>query len=197
MNRTRVTVACALALALVGSLAATAAPVPVHLMPKPQLFFPTKLGAKHVSIWEQKELVEVVSKVTPVEGGFEVVMETVSEAGTRQHSETVVVTTRGLVRTHSYGRKHENPCVLLKLPHDENNTWKSDWGEQQRTLRTADWEEVEVPAGKMRALRVEHDESGEGKYESSMWYAPEIGCVNWYCTRCKVGRPLKAFTPGK
>ena len=50
MMRTRVAVAAALAL-VAGSFGAGAAPVPAHLMPKDEpLLFPTKVGAKHVSI---------------------------------------------------------------------------------------------------------------------------------------------------
>lgn len=104
MTRTRVAVACALALAA-GALGASAAPVPKHLMPKDEpLLFPTKVGAKHVSIWAGKDLVEEVSKVTPVEGGFEVETETVSDDGTRKHCQTVVASKRGILWTHYEGK---------------------------------------------------------------------------------------------
>jgi hypothetical protein len=190
-------VVCALAL-VAGSFGASAAPVPKHLMPKDEpLLFPTKVGARHVSIWNGRDLVEEVSKVTPVEGGFEVETETVSDDGTRKHCQTVVASKRGVLWTHYEGKKLDPACWAVKLPHAEGNSWQANWGGQVRTLTTTGWEEIEVPAGKFRAIRVTHDESGKGNPDSSMWYAPEIGCVTWYCTNSKVGRPLKSFTPGK
>ena len=135
--------------------------------------------------------------MTKIEGGFEVEMETVHEDGTHTHSETVRVTSRGLVRTHSDGKQLALPCELLVLPHVANNTWKSNWGGQIRVLSTAGWEEIEVPAGKVRAMRVDSDETGDGVPDSAAWDAPGIGCVSWYCQLSKCGRPLKSFTPGK
>lgn len=181
-----------------GSFGALAAPVPKHLMPKDaELLFPTKVGARHVSIWDGKDLVEEVSKVTPVADGYEVETETVSDNGARSHTQTVVVSKHGTLWTHYVGKKLDPACWAVKLPHGEGNSWKANWGGNQRTLSTAGWEEVEVPAGKFRAIRVDHDENGDGTADSSMWYAPGIGCVTWYCTKSKVGRPLKAFTLGK
>lgn len=197
MMHTRIVVAVAGALA-VGSFAAVAAPVPKHLMPKDEpLLFPTKVGARHVSVFGGKDLVEEVSKVTPVDGGFEVETETVSDDGTRKHQQTVVVSKHGILWTHYEGQKLDPACWAVKLPHAEGNSWQANWGGQERTLSTAGWEEIEVPAGKFRAIRVTHDERGKGNADSSMWYAPGIGCVTWYCTNSKVGRPLKSFTPGK
>jgi len=175
------------------ALAAPAAPVPVHLMPKAELFYPTTVGARHVSVWSKKDLIEEVSKVEKVADGFAVELEEVAADGTRKHSETVLVTTRGLTRTHSEGKKVDPPCRMLVLPHGAANAWDTLWGSQKEALRTAGWEEIEVPAGTFRAMRVDL----AGTSGIAHWYAPGIGCVNWYCTTSKVGRPLKSFTPGK
>lgn len=180
------------------ALGTSAAPVPKHLMPKEEPFFyPTTVGAKHVSIWSGQELVEVVAKVDKTEGGFVVHMERVQSDGTKKPSETVIVTARGLVRTHSGGKPLEKPCELLVLPHGESNTWLSNWGAQKRTLKTAGWEEIEVPAGKFRAMRVDHYTTEGANVDSTHWYAPGIGCVKWYSNSGKVGRPMQSFTPGK
>jgi len=49
-------------------------------------------------------------------------------------------------------------------------TWKG---------KVVGWEEVEVPAGKFKALRVEFDRSGQlqGSASESVWYAPEAKAV--------------------
>jgi hypothetical protein len=41
------------------------------------------------------------------------------------------------------------------------------------------WEDVEVPAGKFKALRLEFDRSGQmrGSASESVWYAPEAKAV--------------------
>jgi hypothetical protein len=176
------------------ALVLPAAPVPKHIMPKEEpYFYPTKVGAKHVSTWKDQEMVEVVSKVTPIKDGFEVETEMLVEGGKREPGETVRVTTSGLVRTHSEGHKLAKPYELLRLPHTERNSWESESFGKIDKLSTAGWEEIEVPAGKFRAMRVDL----AGTSGIAHWYAPGIGCVNWYCTTSKVGRPLKSFTPGK
>jgi hypothetical protein len=57
-------------------------------------------------------------------------------------------------------------------------------------------EEVLVPAGKYRAIRVEYRGAKDGKEETAtFWYAAEVGLVKMVCAGAV--QELKSFTPGK
>ena len=175
--------------------AAPAAPVPKHLMPKDDaFFFPTTVGAKHVSIWQGKDYVCVIAKVEKTDDGFVVTEEKEEADGTRAHEQTVVVSAKGLKVTHYYGKPQEPPIWLLQLPHVANNNWTDKWANTTRHLKTVGWEEIEVPAGKIRAMRVDRND-GVGTTVTTYWYAPGVGCVKWSCG--SQGREMKSFTPGK
>jgi hypothetical protein len=61
-------------------------------------------------------------------------------------------------------------------------------------------EEVEVPAGKFKALRVEAEqELGANVFKSTLWYAPGVGLVKSVTNTNGTERVqvLKSFTPGK
>jgi hypothetical protein len=95
---------------------------------------------------------------------------------------------------------------LLKLPAKAGDTWEwedraADAGRRQKIkFKIVGEEEVEVPAGKFKAIRVSEEEEVRGrttKHES--WYAPDVGLVK-RVTQLVVGEGvilLKSFTPGK
>jgi hypothetical protein len=186
---------CAVAVA---PLPAPAAPVPKHLIPKaeePPFCFPTRVGDRFVSVIGERELVVVVTKVQKTEEGFEVTQEYEDGMGGRNHDMTVIASAKGLKVVRYAGRQLDEPLWWLKLPHVANNEWTDTWAGQTRTHRTMGWEEIEVPAGKIRAIRVERDDGPQAMRTTTYWYAPGLGCIKW--SSGNGGRELKSFTPGK
>jgi hypothetical protein len=72
-----------------------------------------------------------------------------------------------------------------KWPVDVGDTWKYEYpvkaGVQVWEARVAGWEEVEVPAGKFRALKVEREmlsDPGGGKARTAIvWFSPEAKVI--------------------
>jgi hypothetical protein len=173
--------------------AAPAAPVPKHLMPKVDpVCFPTKVGDRMVSRLGGVELICVVTKVEKTAEGSVITQENEDGKGGRTPNMVVVVSDKGIKIVEYAGRKIDPPTWWLKLPHAANNEWPDSIGGGNR--RTAGWEEVEVPAGKFRAIRVERTDS-RGQVNTTYWYAPGLGNIKWAsATRT---RELTSFTPGK
>lgn len=85
--------------------------------------------------------------------------------------------------------------VPLKFPLSLGNTWAFSYKFQSKpetlvavtqTARVTRWEEVTVPAGTFKTLRVEHAgeytstegaQSWSGRITETFWYAPEVGRV--------------------
>ncbi|MBM3981858.1 MAG: hypothetical protein FJ304_16620 [Planctomycetes bacterium] len=179
-----VLLACALA-----PSAAPAAPVPKHLMPKdePHHLYPTRVGDRHISFYGSAVIEWVVTEVKEVEGGLMVRSENERD-GRRTPHEVVVVSRHGVKVIEYNGKKLDEPFWWVKLPHAGGNTWNDNkW-------KTAGWEDVEVPAGKFRAMRVERAERADAT-PTTYWWAPGIGCVKWSSDR--TGRELKQFISGK
>ena len=187
---------CAAPFALVLTVATSAAPVPKHLMPKDDPpFYMTKVGDRHVSLWQGKDYVCVVTKVEKTADGLVVTEDLEDETGARRHEQTIVVSEKGLRATFQDGKALDPPIWLLKLPHVENNKWTDEWFGSTRHYQTVGWEEIEVPAGKIRAMRVDRDNNGDGKSITTYWYAPGKGCIKWSCG--DLSREWKSFTPAK
>jgi hypothetical protein len=172
-----------------------AAPVPKHLLPKDEpLLYSVRVGDRHEStLFGGRAIVCVVTKAEKTAAGtlVEVVQEAVD--GTQTHDETVLVSATGVRVIDYFGQKADESFWWVKLPHNENNTWSDLWGGQQkREWRTAGWEEVKVPAGTFRALRVDRDDGGGA---TSYWWAAGVGCVKWVSGNA--GREMTAFKPGK
>ena len=53
---------------------------------------------------------------------------------------------------------------------------------------------VEVPAGKIRAIRLERDD-GPNRGVTTYWFAPAMGCIKWSSNGN--GREMTAFKSGK
>jgi hypothetical protein len=184
-----------LAALVVGSARPTsAAPVPRHLMPREDPYlYPTRVGDRHESVFNKQPVVCVVTKADSTQDG--ILVEVIEEHGDgpRTPYEIVLVSAAGVKQLEAYGKKNEEPVWWVKVPHAENNTWVDQWLQQNRSWKTTGWEEVEVPAGKFRALRTERTD-GPGAV-TTYWWAPRVGCIKW--TNANNGREMTAFTPGK
>jgi hypothetical protein len=171
-----------------------AAPVPKHLMPKDEpVCFATRVGDRMVSNWNGKELVVVVTAVEKVADGIKVTQEFEEPTGNR-HDQTVIVSAKGVQVVRYSGNDLNPPAWWLKLPHVAGNTWTDTWANQTRSYKTVEWEEVELPFGKVRAIRVERTDDARGG-ATTYWWAPGMGMVKW--SSGNSGRELKSFTPGK
>jgi hypothetical protein len=196
-SRLSLTAFLALVAALVVGLSnsSVAAPVPKHLMPKDEPYFhPTKVGDRLVSNWNGKELIVVVTAVEKVEGGLKVTQEFEEPTGNR-HDQTVLVSAKGVQVVRYSGKDLDPPTWWLKLPHVADNTWTDNWFGQTRSYKTIGWEDLDLPLGKVRAMRVDRSDDPQGKSVTTYWWAPGMGMVKW--SSGGMGRELKSFTPGK
>jgi hypothetical protein len=191
---------CAALLALVGgslvlnSPVVPAAPVPKHLMPKEDPYcYSTRVGDRHESVFGGQKVVCVVTKAEKTPDGILVEVIEEHDGAPPTPYEIVVVSAAGVKQLEAYGKKNDEPVWWFKLPHTENNTWADQWNQQDRNWKTTGWEQVEVPAGKYRALRTERTDGGPTV--TTYWWAPGVGCIKW--TNGNTGREMTAFLPGK
>jgi hypothetical protein len=165
---------------------AVAAPVPkaVHAVP---LYFPTTVGAKWVYETPNGQIETAV--VSAVEkDGDDLIVSREGADGTRTAYAKVIVSPDGLRQE----REATGGKVgwVLKSTVNAGDSWDMPEGGTRTVFGP---EEVEVPAGKFHALRVEYEQFG-AKYTS--WYAPNVGEVKRVMKRDQaetVPRALKAF----
>jgi hypothetical protein len=185
-----------------------AAPVPPERRQSP-LYFPTTVGTKWVyQLNDGREYTEVITGVEPVLGGAVVIVGAVAPDGKARPWYRHVVSERGLLRE-GIVLKSDRPQWLLKFPYKFGETWETG-GEQgprepipsEKWTHTSDGEEeVTVPAGTFRALRV--TSKGHGipgcvlppSGPSARWYAPRVGAVKM--TMGKTVWVLKEFDRGE
>jgi hypothetical protein len=125
-----------------------------------------------------------------------------SEMGVKLTTLTIRLSELEMVLLSNSVEKFEPPHALLKVTAKVGDTWKA-LGDNGTELiyKAMGEEEVEVPAGKFKALRVDTTFKFKGGDEgiSSTWYAPQLGRIK---AVLKTGRlehisVLKAFTEGK
>jgi hypothetical protein len=119
------------------------------------------------------------------------------------------VSPRGNGRVTAGGAERSEPYILLKLPAKAGDSWSSEPAPgrgrpaPRSTYTTVKVdEEIEVPAGKFKCVRVEAVSDANGRERKvTSWYAPGVGLVRMDGTgpdgTSKVQRELKSFTPGK
>ena len=187
--------------------AALAAPAPKDRKSDP--YFPTTEGTKRVYETRTGENVsehtEVVTKVEKKDGAFRVAVGQEVDGEMRVTS-VFEVSARGVSRVANAAGDLPNPVPLLKLAAKPGDTW--DWeregpggfGPVTTRYTAGPEEEVEVPAGKFKALRVESATELKGRVTKyTLWYAPGVGLVKSVSTSGGPERNqvLKAFKPGK
>lgn len=194
-------------LALVPS--ALSSPAPKD-RPNAAAYFPIRVGDRWVLKMQNgeaiSEITEVVTEVEKKDGDFIVTVGREVRGELRAYSKTRV-SDGGLFRITMGKAEYDPPVCVLKLPAKKGDSWTSEPnGTGGKLLRSqkhtiAGEEDIDVPAGKFKALRIEIElsiESGNG-FQSTIWYVPGMGPVK---TITKVnGREriqvLKSFTPGK
>jgi len=188
---------------------APAAPVPTHLLPKdPPLFQPIRKGAEWVyegggrtftlsvtaTERDEKSEATVITISQPLKGGKEV------------RVQKLAVSRRGILWLENSSGSYDTPYWLLKAPVRPKEEWAFTTSgpgiaNAKGTMTVAGVEDVQVPAGKFSAVRVEQKVTVIGTggvpdfdFSQTFWYAPDVGLVKWVCG--EAGSVLKEFTPG-
>jgi hypothetical protein len=198
---------CVAALAVLTAASITAA-APKLKGKVDALYYPTREGDKLV--YEMRsgdsvnELTEVVTKVERKDDALLVTVER-NAGGKKALASQFTVSEKGVTRVVTSGRELPVPIPMLKLPGKPGDTWTYEpdaaGGPPRKTTYTLGKEEdVEVPAGKFKALRVESEQVlGDNVYKSTLWYAPGVGLLKSVNNIGGTERTqvLKSFTPGK
>jgi hypothetical protein len=195
-----------LAALLFAPLAASAAPgVKEKAAP---LYYPTRVGDSRLyelrTGGETSAHRDIVTAVEAKDGVHRVTLSRVTE-GEPEVMGLVEVSAKGVYRLRSGGVTFKSPLPVVKLPVKPGETWDnradSDAGAAAlKKFTLVGEEEVEVPAGKFKAVRLD-SETGPGAdtVRTSSWYAPRVGLVKMKTVRdgTETLQVLKSFTPGK
>jgi hypothetical protein len=172
----------------------------------PGLYFPAAVGDQWKVILvspvvPEQENVQVVKAVETAGGVTTVTVENLRPDGEPGTTYLVEVSNQGVCITRSKGKQLDPPRWLLKLPAKPGFRWETPRFEPDRKdVRTeyrtiAGEEEVETPAGKFNAIRVDVRHRADGEVYQTEWHA-----VGWGHVRIQTGKSaivLKSFTHGK
>src|SRR5688572_4730755 len=161
---------------VLAALLAPAAAAPVPKDKKDVLYFPTAVGASWTYSAGKSEFTEVVTSVERKDGGAVVVAISRDTKGRITPLYTYEVSAKGLFRVATGKTPLDPPRCLLKLPAKDGDTWdhepKPKMGWKGKYVFKGE-EEVEVPAGKYKALKVEAElQATTGPNRTTYWYAP-------------------------
>jgi hypothetical protein len=191
---------------MLAALLALSLAAPVPKIKVPALYFPTAVGTKKVMKvtlrGETGETTETVTKVEEKDGVYTV---TTTDSSSKGWEYTYAVSAEGVVDVTNAGVTSRKPYVILKLPANEGDTWTNEvpvLGDGCRKIHTVGTEvEVEVPAGKYKAITVTTDFVLDVKHSitTKEWYAPGAGMVKRVSVvnGDEIIEELKEFTPGK
>src|SRR5262245_55324877 len=171
-------------------------------------YFPVTVGDRWVIEMRYKarttEYTEVVTAVEKKDGAALVTVDRESEGVVSSTPSQVRVTGKGLFRVSNLGTTYDAPYCVLQLPARPGDTWTSEvvsGGTLTSTFKykAVRFEDVEVPAGKFRAFRIEVDIDNRGQASRSViWYDARVGIVKMDHDDGAGGyvRVLKSFKPG-
>jgi hypothetical protein len=182
--------------------AAAAAPIPKEKAKAPD-YYPTALGSKWVYKVGETEMTFVV---TAVERKKDETLATIENQlnGLTAATERLSVSDKGVFRTELNKAVVDPPFCILKSPHKPGDKWDADSNVRGQQLKVAfatrESEEVAVPAGKYKAVRVDGDGVLAGTATKvTYWFAPDVGIVKLrhVLANGDLVLELKSFTPGK
>lgn len=196
-----------------------AAPEPKE--PNDDAYFPTEVGAKWVYQFQidkqagTTERTEIVTAVEENNGAKLVTVNEIKDDGKDDMMYTIRVSHRGLHLVSTRFSTLKPELCVLRLPFKEASNWEatvtysslSSGYEtvENRKFTAVALEEVKVPAGKFKAIRLlEKRKSGVLEREYTKWYAPQVGLIKQEYWDGVTDRPLvkvtsvlKSFTPAK
>ncbi len=125
-----------------------------------------------------------VLKLEKTHNGLRVTIKRGGSGGKPGVEDQIDVSATGLRLVQFGGRAIDPPSPLLRLPAEAGDTWKWEAAKkegaptQRTTFKLIGQEEIEVPAGKFKVLRVEQITELNGKStRCEEWYAPRVGLV--------------------
>lgn len=171
-------------------------------------YYPTAVGTKWVYDVNGRDLTwEVTAAETKAGETLVTVTQKIAD-GEREQILKASVSAKGVYQL-QMGPFQVDPVCELRFPVKAGNSRAVDIPSQEGGLRgstgtvtVGDAEDVDVPAGKFRAVRVDVTVTTvDGKplakpRRVTRWYAPGVGLVK-LTGETGVSRVLKAFTPGK
>lgn len=166
-------------------------------------YYPVQVG----NTWHYREgdtaFLVRVAKQEQVDQTFCALLETCVN-GSVVATEHVAPGKDGVYRYTVAGQKAKRPLCFLKLPPRHGETWTAETlvADQRILLEfVCGDEDIQVPAGKYRAIRVTTTrfEVGDRKHSLTTWYAQGVGMVKTTITVDGVERivELVKFEPGK
>jgi hypothetical protein len=201
---------------LLAAFVASAAPVPKGS--EKRFYFPLTVGAKWVMEQKAEDTVrtttQTVIKVEGKDGKYLVTVERENAPVTRA-VEVFEVTDEGVSRVSQGVVESKEPVPLLKLGVKVGDKWEveevvaigprgPDGSPRSITAKVTytagNEEEVEVPVGKFKAMKVEREFTRRGlTTKSTTWYAARVGVVKTESSMAdrKLIAALKEFMPGK
>lgn len=171
-------------------------------------YYPTTVGTRLVYDLDNGDG-ELALRIAAVEEKDSEKVVTVEERGTTRWlpSTKVIISERGLQEVENFGYKIE-PWYALKFPIKVGDKWDFDYSRsgpitgQKGTTTVLGEEEVTVPAGKFKAVKLERVITAQdGKvldkpFKITVWFAKGIGRVKVVPSEgSKLA--LKSFVPGK
>jgi hypothetical protein len=192
------------ALLLLTASVSSAAPGTKEKVKGGELYFPIKEGTKLVlELQAGGKAIEVTDAVTKVEVKDSVYTVTVERRQGGLTATTVFeVSAKGVSRV----VPGEETTALLKQPAKAGDTWAVEYPGQGKapaakaTYTVGKEEEVEVPAGKFKAIPVATEVVAGGRtFAGKAWFAPGIGMVKLVSGSGAAEQiiVLKTFTSGK
>jgi hypothetical protein len=177
-----------------------------------KLYLPTTVGDKLVferttqlPVGEDKEtLTALVADVDRKDGLVVTIQYRYGEEEKPRRTFKFRASDKGIFWLENNEKAFNEPECQLKLPLRAGDTWESLFdGRPDITVKytTGKEEDVEVPAGKFRAIRIDSVMTvKDSKFETTDWYAPGVGLVK-STSRASDGetdvKVLKSFTAGK
>jgi hypothetical protein len=182
-------------------LAALAPAAPVPKDQKPVLYLATSTGATWTYAVGTAEHTDVVSAVEKkANGAVRVTIARKSRDVAIPYS-VVEASARGLHEVSNGTAPFDPPPCQLKLPSKPGDTWEcpAKPARLKGKYTFKGEEEVEVPAGKFKALRVDAVVARDGPRPTTCWYAAGVGQVKVVMVSggAEHVEVLKAFNPGK
>jgi hypothetical protein len=186
---------------------ASAAPIPPdrkNSVPK----YPTAVGTKWVYTEVKRDITRVITDSKVNDDEVTIFISQVLKNGQQAQHMELFISPKGIFIQEIAGMRVQPPLCCFKSQTPPGSSWKNevkseDGGTGEDTVTMLEPEEVEVPAGKFKAYRVEHKcpfVSGMTA-TSTFWFVSGIGIVkevhNADKPLLKVEMVLKSFTPGK
>jgi hypothetical protein len=152
-------------------------------------YYPLKAGNKWTYQIESDSvakgsanLINQIAKIEKIDGVSLARLETIAK-GKVAATEHLNVTEKGIFRNRYNGTEVSPPICILKFPIKKGSTWKTESkvGDEKLSVSCkSDEDEIEVPAGKFKTVKVVMDAEVAGAgilVSTTYWFAQGVGVV--------------------